>query len=121
VYFTKKAIDDFKGKSTNVNITDLKTRVITITDWSLEMVSVNSQEVFTSYDGLEVRLVAKAFKLEKGSDKVILSRHPTNLYRDAEVKTIVQNFSHKAVVAGAAASKTGLPDISSFKNSGSVN
>ena len=42
VYFTKKAIDDFKAKNSNVNITDLKTRVITITDWSLEMNQVNS-------------------------------------------------------------------------------
>jgi hypothetical protein len=120
VYFTKKAVDDFKGKSANVNITDLKSRVITITDWSLEMVSVNSQDVFTSYGGLEVRLVAKAFKAEKGSDKVVLSRHPTNLYRDAEVKTIVQAFSHRAVVAGAGGAKAGLPDISSLKSSGNV-
>lgn len=120
VYFTKKAIDDFKAKNSNVNITDLKTRVITITDWSLEMNKVNSQDVFTSYGGLEVRLVAKSFKLEKGSDKVILTRHPSNLYRDAEVKTTIQNYTHGQTVSAASGAKAAMPDISSFKNSGSV-
>lgn len=120
VYFTKKAIDDFKSKNSNVNITDLKTRVITITDWSLEMVHVNSQDVFTSYGGLEVRLVAKAFKLEKGSDKVILTRHPSNLYRDAEVKTTIQAFTHRAITGAASAAKSSLPDISGMKHNGAV-
>lgn len=120
VYFTKKAIDDFKAKNSNVNITDLKTRVITITDWSLEMNKVNSQDVFTSYGGLEVRLVAKSFKLEKGADKVILTRHPSNLYRDAEVKTCIQNFSHGQVVAAANGAKAAMPDISAMKNNGNV-
>jgi len=120
VYFTKKAIDDFKSKNSNVNITDLKTRVITITDWSLEMVHVNSQDVFTSYGGLEVRLVAKSFKLEKGSDKVILTRHPSNLYRDAEVKTTIQAFTHRAITASASAAKSSLPDISGMKHNGAV-
>lgn len=121
VYFTKKAVDDFKAKNSKENITDLKTRVINITDWSLEMNQVNSQDVFTSYGGLEVRLVARAFNVAKGSEKVILSRHPTNLYRDAEVKTTIQNFTHGRVVAAAAGAKSGLPDISGFKNNGSVN
>jgi len=120
VYFTKKAIDDFKAKNANANITDLKTRVITITDWSLEMNQVNSQDVFTSYGGLEVRLVAKAFRLEKGADKVILTRHPSNLFRDAEVKTAIQAFTHGHVLAAAAAAKASLPDISGFKATGSV-
>merc|ERR1712166_944895 len=120
VYFTKKAIEDFKAKNSNVNITDLKTRVITITDWTLEMNHVNSQDVFTSYGGLEVKLVAKAFKLVNGSEKVVLSRHPSNLYRDAEVKTTIQAFTHKAITAAAGAGKGSLPDISSFKSSGAV-
>jgi len=84
------------------------------------MNQVNSQDVFTSYGGLEVRLVAKAFKLEKGTDKVILTRHPSNLYRDAEIKTAIQNFTHGHVLAAAAAAKSGLPDISAFKASGDV-
>jgi len=122
VYFTKKAVDDFKAKNSNINITDLKSKIIVITDWALEMNKVNSQDVFTSYGGLEVRLVCKAFKLEKSSVSmnVALSTFPSNLYRDAEVKTTIQNFTHGQTVAGSAAAKAALPDISSFKNSASV-
>ena len=94
-YFTKKAVDDFKTKYTNMNITDLKSRVILITDWTLETNIVNSGDIFTSYGGLEVRLIVKAFKLnQQDKDKVVLSRHPVNLYRDDEMKTLIQNYTH---------------------------
>ena len=45
---------------------------------------------------------------------------PSNLYRDAEVKTCIQNYIHGHVVAAAAAAKSVLPDISAFKASGAV-
>jgi hypothetical protein len=84
------------------------------------MNQVNSQDVFTSYGGLEVRFVANKFALVKSSDKVIMTRHPSNLYRDAEVKTCIQNFSHRQVVAAAADAKAAMPDISVMKNNGNV-
>jgi len=59
-YFTKGAIDAFKSKG-NTNITDLKSRVISISDWGLEVVRVNSQDVFNSYAGFEVRLIVRGF------------------------------------------------------------
>ena len=48
-YFTKKAVDSFKSKHSGVNITDLKSKVVEIGDWSLEMASVDSSSVFTSF------------------------------------------------------------------------
>ena len=56
-YFTKRAVDEFHSKFSNLNITDLRSRVIVINDWTLEMNKVNSANVFTSYGGLEVRLI----------------------------------------------------------------
>ena len=89
-YFTKRAVDGFKSKNDNINIVVLKSRVITITDWTLETNIVNSGDIFTSYGGLEVRLIVKAFKLnQQDKDKVVLSRHPVNLYRDDEMKTLI--------------------------------
>ena len=58
-YFTRKAIDDFKAKYSSINITDLKSKVIVITDWTLEINKVNSADVFTSYAGIEVKLIVK--------------------------------------------------------------
>lgn len=120
VYFTKKAIDDFRSKNSNTHISDLKSRVISITEWSLELQRVDSQSVFTSYGGFEVRLIAKAFTVNKSNSKIVLSRHPTNLYRDSEIKTTIQAFQHAATAAGAASAKAGMPDLSSFKASGAV-
>ena len=86
-YFTKKAIDEFKSKC-SANITDLKSRVITIKEWSLEMTRVNSADVFTSYGGIEIRLIVKAFTLNDGGSPT-LSRHPINIFRDDEIKTLI--------------------------------
>jgi len=87
-YFTKKAVDDFKSKHSGVNITDLKSKIIEISDWTLEMAKVNSADVFTSYGGIEIKLIAKSFKLAASKDQVLLSRYPLNLYRDDEMKTL---------------------------------
>jgi hypothetical protein len=89
-YFTKNCVEDFKTKYPSINITDLKSKVIVITDWTLEVNRVNSAEVFTSYGGIEVKLIVKAFKTSlQDKDKVTLTRYPVNLYRDDEMKTLI--------------------------------
>lgn len=94
-YFTKKAVDDFKAKYSNINITDLKSKVIVITDWTLEINRVNSADIFTSYSGIEVKLIVKQFKPSlQDKDRVTLTRYPVNLYRDDEMKTLIQNYTH---------------------------
>lgn len=65
-YFTKKAVDDFKSKHSGINITDLKSKVIEIGEWTLEMAKVNSSSHFTSYGGIEVKLIVKGFKVVSG-------------------------------------------------------
>jgi len=122
-YFTKKAVEEFKSKYSNMNITDLKSKVILITEWSLEMNKVNSAEVFTSYGGLEVRLIVKAFKpSQEKSEQVRLTRHPVNLFRDDEMKTLIQNYTHDCL---SSAVKSGIksescPDISKFSAKSAV-
>jgi len=121
-YFSKKAVDEFHSRFSNVNITDLRSRVITINDWGLEMNKVNSANVFTSYGGLEVKLIVKSFKpVNQAADTPTLTRHPVNLFRDDEIKMLIQNYTHscvaKAVGHGA---KDSCPDISKFSGKGNV-
>jgi len=123
-YFTQKAVDDFKSKNPTVKIVDLKLRVIELSNWTLEMVKVNSADVFTSYGGLELRLIVKEFNLnqKQGVQRVKpedLARYPVNIYRDDEVKTLIQNYTHQCL---SAAVKSGvkaesLPDVSKFAGS----
>lgn len=115
-YFTKRAVDGFKSKNDNINIVDLKSRVITITDWTLEMAKVNSQDVFTSYAGLEVRLVVNGFTMDKA--KAVVTNHPSNLFRDAEMKTLIQNFHHEGVTNNANNAKVSMPEVGSKGGSG---
>lgn len=126
-YFTQKAVDDFKAKNPAVKIVDLKLRVIELSNWTLEMVKVNSSEVFTSYGGLELRLIVKEFNLnqKQGVQRVKpedLARYPVNIYRDDEVKTLIQSYTHSCL---SAAVKTGikaesLPDVAKFAAKSSV-
>merc|ERR1719506_845245 len=94
-YFTKGAVDGFKSAHSGVNITDLKSKVVEIGDWTLEMRNVDSSTVFTSYAGIEIALIVKSFKLVQGGGKVELSNYPLNLYRDDEMKTLFQAYHHR--------------------------
>jgi len=76
----------------------LNQRVITITNWSLELKKVDSNSVFTSYGGLEVRLIVSGFKPQLGED-IKPTRWPTNLYRDDEFKTTIQYFRFRSIQA----------------------
>jgi hypothetical protein len=99
-YFTRSALDEFEKKFPNVKVQDLQEKVILINNWSLELKKVDSNAVFTSYAGLEVRLVVHSFKPQL-SEKLHPTRWPTNLYRDDEFKTTIQALRHQAVVEAA--------------------
>ena len=103
-YFTQAAITEYQSKFPQVNVLDLESKVIVITKWTLELRRVNSAEVFTSYAGVECRLIVHSFKPQL-KESLHPTRHPTNLYRDDEFKTTIQALRHSQVVAAAAASK----------------
>jgi hypothetical protein len=122
-YFTKKAVDEFHSKFASHNITDLKSRVITIQDWTLDMNRVNSANVFTSYGGIEIRMIVKSFKpVAQDVDLSAMTRHPVNLFRDDEMKTLIQNYIHDSVqIAVKSGAKESIPDISKFEGKANVN
>jgi len=100
-YFTKAALEEFEKKFSNVKVQDLQEKVILISNWSLELKKVDSNAVFTSYAGLEVRLIVHSFKPQLG-DSLHPTRWPTNIYRDDEFKTTIQHMRHRAVQASVA-------------------
>ena len=115
-YFTKKAVDSFKGAK---SLGDMQGSIITISDWSLEMCKANSDKVFTSYAGVEIRFVVNSVSLaQSASDSVGLSRQPANLYRDAEIKALINKLVYDAQVKSV--SSAGLPDISKMSGKGNV-
>ena len=87
-YFTQAALDEFKKKFANVELNDLNEKVILISSWSLELKRVDSNAVFTSYAGLEVRLIVNSFKPQL-TEALHPTRWPTNLYRDNEFKQTI--------------------------------
>lgn len=113
-YFTSAAIADYQSKFPQVNVLDLEGKVIVITKWSLELRRVNSAEVFTSYSGVECRLVVHSFKPQL-KESLHPTRYPTNLYRDDEFKTTIQAFRHQQVCAAAASKKVEMAPITGGK------
>lgn len=87
-YFTKEAVAEFRSKYSNVNITDMRDKVIILNEWSLEMKKVDSREVFTSYLNLEARLIVKSCKPVL-QEKLNPTRYPVNLFREDEMKTTI--------------------------------
>ena len=99
-YFTRAALDEFEKKFSNIKVADLNEKVVLISNWSLELRRVDSNAVFTSYNGLEVRLIVHSFKPNM-SEQVHPKRWPSNLYRDSEFKGTIQAFRHRCVQAAA--------------------
>ena len=110
-YFTPAAMAEFKEKFSNVSIADLEAKVILITNWSLEL---KRSDAFTSYAGLEVRLIVHSFKPQL-QEQLHPVRWPTNLYRDDEFKTTVQAFRHSQIRAAAAKQSTDLAPLAGGK------
>lgn len=109
-YFTPAALTEFKQKFAQTTLEELETKVIVITKWSLELRKAEPT-VFTSYAGLECRLIVHSFKpLLK--EKLHPTRFPTNLYRDDEFKTTIQAFRHAQIKAAAEAKSTAAPNLS---------
>ena len=95
-YFTQAALDEFSRRFPSVKILDLAERVILISKWSLELKRVDSNAVFTSYQGLEVRLIVHSFKPQLG-ESLHPTVWPTNLYRDDEFKTSIKYFRYRCI------------------------
>jgi hypothetical protein len=114
-YFTQAALDDFQKKFPTTSFSDLNQRVILITNWSLELKKVDSNSVFTSYGGIEVRLVVNGFKPQLG-EQIHPVRWPTNLYRDDEFKTTIQHFRHRSIQANL--EKLPATDVPLFSKGG---
>ena len=113
-YFTKKAVDSF-----NKRLSDMQGKVLTFSDWSLEMCKVKSDQVFTSYAGIEVRFVVNSVSVtNSSSDSIELNRQPSNLYRDAEIKALINKVVYDAQVKSV--SGAGLPDIAKMSGKGNV-
>lgn len=70
-----------------------------ITKWNLELRKAEAS-CFTSYAGLECRLIVHSFKpLLK--EKLHPTRFPSNLYRDDEFKTTIQHYRHSQITGHA--------------------
>lgn len=109
-YFTPAAMNEFKDKFSNVSIADLREKIILISNWSLELRKVDSQTVFSSYAGLEVRLIVHSFRPQL-QEQLHPVRYPTNLFRDDEFKTTIQSFRHSQVQDSYARQSTDLAPL----------
>jgi hypothetical protein len=87
-YFTAEAVAGYRAKYPNVTVESLEGKVILISKWTLELRKVDSDRVWTSYSGLEVRLIVNEFKPQLG-ESLQPTRYPVNLYRDDEFKTTI--------------------------------
>lgn len=91
-------------------MTDLNDKIVTLNTWSLEILKVNSNNNFTSYADVEVRLVVSSFSLSK--DGRFAAKWQTNLFRDDDIKTVLLKFRHSIFVQNAAGSAEVLADVS---------
>jgi hypothetical protein len=80
------------NKENTVKISELRDYMVTIENWTLELVQVADQTSFTSYLGLEMRLIIHKFKQFSQTRVDLPNKFPLNLYRDDYACACIQNF-----------------------------
>ena len=68
-----------------MKVTELRDYMITIDSWTLELIQVSATDSFTSYAGLEMRLIINKFSKYSETRVELSNKYPQNLYRDDEV------------------------------------
>ena len=97
-YITKEAYDDYNSNPKNtVKIENLKDYMLNLERWTIDLVtrSVNENkenESFTSYAGLEMRLVITKMSQYSDNPVELPNKYSTNLYRDPVVAQCINSF-----------------------------
>lgn len=95
-YITKEAFALYcKNEANLVKVTELRDFMITIDSWTLELVKVSANDSFTSYAGLEMRLIINKFSKYSATQVTLNNKYPQNLYRDDEVCNYITKFLAK--------------------------
>lgn len=81
-----------KNSANKLKITELRDYMLNLERWTIDMVQVDSKESFTSYSGLEMRLIIHKFSVFSDSRVELPNKYTTNLFRDDVVKTCINNF-----------------------------
>ena len=92
-YITREAFAQYsKNGSNDTKVSELRDFMITLDSWTLELTSVSADESFTSYAGLEMRLIINRFSKFSQTRVELQQRYPQNLYRDDQVSFHITKF-----------------------------
>ena len=76
-YITKEAFAQYsKNEANNVKVSELRDFMVTLDSWTLELVQVSSEESFTSYAGVEMRLIINKFSKFSETRVDLQNRYP---------------------------------------------
>jgi len=103
-YLTKKCFDSYR-REFKVKLTESRHEYFIAENWKLELVKVDSEEVFTSYADREVRLVIEKLKHDPSSN-LTANTFVENLHRDNDLKLQVARLNLEEVREA-----TELPDL----------
>lgn len=80
------------------------------------MAKVDSTSVFTSYAGVELKMIVKSFKMNLSKEKLSIVRYPVNIYRDSEMKNWIASYVNLGLSSAVSSGikNDSLPDISKF-------
>jgi hypothetical protein len=83
------------------------------------MVPADSSKVFTSYAGLEVRIIAHSFKVKSGVKVELDRKYPNNIFRDDHMRAQITNYiftnQQQALEASLKKKSADQPDLKAAK------
>lgn len=101
-YFTKDCIAQFQKKYPKIKMTDLHGKFINVTSWSLNLISVNSENNPLSYLNMEIQLIIEELK-PNFTSKMTCNSFLLNIYKDNDVKLDFAIYQHFRLQEAASA------------------
>ena len=91
-YLTKPAFTAYKKKYSSQKLSESVGNAFLLSDWKLELVKTDSEEVFTSYADKEVRLIISELKPDSDS-KLSPKSFIENMHRDNDIKMQISRMN----------------------------
>jgi hypothetical protein len=93
-YFTPEALQKHEATG-GIPVANLQGFLIDLNKWSLELIVDQNNKTFTSYAGLELRLIIHDFKVVSSTKMLLENKNPINLFRDDQSRAYIQNFLYQ--------------------------
>jgi len=93
--FTKESINDFRKNFSHVKFSSLRDKVIIVSKWTLQIETVDSKQVYNSFNNFSIKVVVEQFKpVMHETLNSRITHGAVSIFRDNDIQTLIKSYRH---------------------------